>query len=129
MTRPKCCRQVGALPNKTCFRPEGINLSCSEAVLLSIDEFEALRLADLEGLYHEQAAVGMNVSRQTFDRIVKEARRKVADVLINGKTLRIEGGPVSIKAGGTTRCPRCHHALGFLKSRDGAICPHCKEQT
>jgi len=128
MPRPKCCRQVGVIPYKTCFRPEGVtSSSCPEEVFLNLDEYESLRLADLEGLYQEQAASRMNVSRQTFGRIIESARRKVADVLVNGKTLRIVGGPVSIKAGETTRCPRCHHALGFLKSRDGAICPHCKK--
>ncbi|MFH0783343.1 MAG: DUF134 domain-containing protein [Pseudomonadota bacterium] len=129
MPRPKCCRQVGAIPYKTCFQPEGVtSSSCPEEVLLNLDEYESLRLADLEGLYQEQAASRMKVSRQTFGRIVEAARRKVADVLVNGKTLRIEGGPVSIKAGETTQCPRCHHALSLLNSRDGAICPHCRKQ-
>ena len=126
MPRPKCCRHIGAMPGRTCFQPEGA-LS-SEEMLLTLDEYESLRLADLEGLYQEQAASRMNVSRQTFGRIIEAARRKVADVLVNGKTLRIEGGPVSIKAGETTRCPRCHHAFGLRNSRDGAICPHCRKQ-
>ncbi len=60
--------------------------------MLSIDEFEAIRLADLEGLYQEQAAERMNVSRQTFGRIIESARRKVAQVLAGGLALRIEGG-------------------------------------
>lgn len=128
MPRPKCCRQVGEAPEKICFRPEGIISSYLDEVLLTLDEYESLRLADLEGLYQEQAASRMNVSRQTFGRIVEAARRKVADVLVNGKTLRIEGGPVSIKAGETTQCPRCHNTLGLLNSRDGTICPHCRKQ-
>ena len=128
MPRPKCCRQVGEMPEKTCFRPEGTISSYPEEVLLNLDEYESLRLADLEGLYQEQAASRMNVSRQTFGRIIEAARRKVADVLVNGKTLRIEGGPVSSKPGETTRCPRCHHSLGLRNSRDGTICPYCKKQ-
>ena len=128
MPRPKCCRQVGEMPEKTCFRPEGVISSYLNEVLLTLDEYESLRLADHEGLYQKQAASRMNVSRQTFGRIIEAARRKVADVLVNGKTLRIEGGPVSIKAGDTTRCPRCHHPLGLRNSRDGAICPHCRKQ-
>ena len=128
MPRPKCCRQVGAMPFRSCFLPEGVpSLSCPEEVILNLDEYESLRLADLEGLYQEQAASRMNVSRQTFGRIVESARRKVADVLVNGKTLRIEGGRVSIKAGETTRCPLCHHALSRLDSRDRAACPHCRK--
>ena len=101
MPRPKCCRQVGDMPYKTCFRPEGATPCSFEVVLLTLDEYEAIRLADLEGLYHEQAASRMNVSRQTFGRIIEAARRKVADVLVNGKVLKIEGGTVSMKAGKT----------------------------
>ncbi len=62
---------------------------------MSLDEYEAIRLADLEGLYQEQAASRMNISRQTFGRIIESAHRKVADVLVNGKALKIEGGDVS----------------------------------
>jgi predicted DNA-binding protein (UPF0251 family) len=117
------------MPEKTCFKPEGAtSSSCIEEVFLNLDEYESLRLADLEGLYQEQAASRMKVSRQTFGRIVEAARRKVADVLVNGKILRIEGGSVSIKARKTTRYPRCRHALGFRKSEDGSICPYCREQ-
>jgi predicted DNA-binding protein (UPF0251 family) len=61
-----------------------------EVLVLSIDEFEALRLADLEGDYQEAAAEKMKVSRQTFGRILTEAHRKVADALINAKALKIE---------------------------------------
>lgn len=129
MPRPKCCRQVGAIPDKTCFQPKGTASSaCPEEVLLNLDEYESLRLADLEGLYQEEAASRMQVSRQTFGRIVETARRKVADVLVNGKTLRIVGGPVSIKAGETTHCPRCHQAMGLLNVKEGARCPHCRKQ-
>jgi len=61
-----------------------------EEVTVSMDEIEALRLADYEGLYHEDAAVKMKISRQTFGRILNEARKKVAECLIKGKALRIE---------------------------------------
>jgi len=61
-----------------------------EEISLNLDELEALRLADYEGQYHETAAREMKVSRATFGRIVKEARRKVAEALIRGKALRIE---------------------------------------
>ena len=63
-----------------------------QQVSLSVDELEAIRLADLEGLYQEQAAQQMNVSRQTFGRILEAAHKKVADALVNGKALSIEGG-------------------------------------
>jgi predicted DNA-binding protein (UPF0251 family) len=77
-----------------------------EVVAITLDEFEALRLADLEGLYQEQAAAQMGVSRPTFSRIVDAARRKVADALVHGKVLRIEGGAVT--ASDRPRCCRFH---------------------
>jgi predicted DNA-binding protein (UPF0251 family) len=61
-----------------------------EQVSLGLDELEAMRLADYDGLYHEEAATSMNVSRATFGRIISEARRKVADAIIHGKALTIE---------------------------------------
>jgi predicted DNA-binding protein (UPF0251 family) len=129
VSRPKCCRYVNGMPGKTCFRPDGVaSSSCPQEVFLNLDEYESLRLADLEGFYQEQAASRMNVSRQTFGRIVEAARRKVADALVNGKTLRIEGGPVSFNDGKATRCPRCRHALGLRNSGSGSICPHCREK-
>ena len=61
-----------------------------EEITMSLDEIEALRLADYNGLYHEDAAVEMKISRQTFGRILNEARRKVAECLLKGKALKIE---------------------------------------
>jgi predicted DNA-binding protein (UPF0251 family) len=76
------------------FRPAGIPTRQLAEVVVTLDEFEALRLADREGLYHEEAAARMGISRATFGRIVESARRKVAGVLVEGRALRIEGGPV-----------------------------------
>jgi len=71
---------------------------------LSIDELEAIRLADLHHLYQEEAAKQMNVSRQTFGRILDAAHAKVADALVNGKALSIQGGPIEIvPPGGLTQ--------------------------
>ena len=72
---------------------------------MTLDEFEAMRIADLDGLYQEQAAEQMNVSRPTFSRIIDVAHRKMADALVHGKALRIEGGPVEMKG---RRCCRLH---------------------
>lgn len=94
MTRPCCVRRIGFVPGATYFKPAGIPLSGLEEVVVSLDELEALRLADLEGLYQEQAAEQMKISRPTFSRVVQAARRKVADALINSKALRLEGGPI-----------------------------------
>ena len=128
MPRPKCCRQIGAMPGKTCFQPEGAASSSFDEVLLTLDEYEAIRLADLEGLYQEQAASRMNISRQTFGRIIEAAHRKVADVLVNGKILKIEGGPISMKAEKPVRCPRCRRAFSPDCNKDNEMsCPHCRE--
>jgi len=117
------------MPEKILFRPEGCPSSSCEEVLLTLDEYEAIRLADLEGLYQEQAAALMNVSRQTFGRIVESARRKVADVLVKGKALRIEGGPVSLHGGETIPCPCCNETSCLSNgTADATICPRCGKQ-
>jgi len=90
MPRPKKCRSIGCNPLAVYFKPRGIPIFRLEETGLDMDELEALRLADFEGLYHEEAAAKMNVSRATFGRILNSARHKVADAIINGKALRID---------------------------------------
>ena len=94
MTRPRCCRKIGCVPDVTYYKPKGIPSSLLEEVVLTLDEFEAIKLADFEGLYQKQGAVKMDISRQTFGRIIDSAHRKIADVLIHGKALKISGGKV-----------------------------------
>lgn len=79
------------------FKPVGVPFASIETVTLTLDDVEALRLADLEGLYQEQAAERMKISRPTFARIAESARRKTADALIHGKAIRLEGGSVILK--------------------------------
>jgi uncharacterized protein len=105
MPRPCCPRRVAGRPAATVFKPAGVPMRDIEEVVLTLDEFEAVRLADLDGLYQEQAAEQMNVSRPTFSRVIDAAHRKLADMLVHGKALRIEGGPVEI---GRPRCCRMH---------------------
>jgi len=81
--------------------------NAEQEVVMSLDEFEAIRLADQNNMYHADAAELMEVSRATFGRIVSSARGKMADALINGKTLRIEGGPVYAEKDGRHWCPAC----------------------
>jgi predicted DNA-binding protein (UPF0251 family) len=81
MPRPCCCRRVNGSPAAATFKPVGIPIRDLEEVVMTLDEFEALRLADLEGLYQEQAAAQMKVSRPTFSRIIESARRKTSDGL------------------------------------------------
>lgn len=126
MPRPCKCRRIGFVPEATFFKPAGISASGLQEVALTLDELEALRLADLEGLYQEDAAVRMGVSRQTFGNVVAAARRKAADCLVNGKMLRITGGAVEA-AGREFACRDCRHrwlhAPGAGRPRS---CPSCR---
>ena len=90
MARPPKPRCVRCRPDALYFKPRGIPLIRLEEVVLEADEVEALRLADHQGLYHEDAAQEMGISRATFGRILSDARRKVAEAIIQGKALRIE---------------------------------------
>jgi uncharacterized protein len=95
MPRPPCCRRVSGRPAASVFKPvDAAGCEAAEEVLITLDEFEAIRLSDFEGLYQEQAAECMNVSRATFGRVLDSAHRKLARMLLSGASLRIEGGPV-----------------------------------
>jgi predicted DNA-binding protein (UPF0251 family) len=96
VARPFKCRCVGCTPASNYFKPRGIPLTSLEEVNLTMDEFEAIRLADLEGLYQEAAAERMKVSRQTFGNIISSAHKKTAEAIVGAKALRIEGGVVEI---------------------------------
>lgn len=95
--RPKKTRWIKCLPGERCFRPKCKPLSELDGVNLTIDEFEAIRLADLVELTHAKAAVRMKISRPTFTRILASAHKKVADGLVNIKAIRIEGGCCSVE--------------------------------
>ncbi len=126
MSRPKCCRKIGCAPDKNYFKPRGIPSTELEEVVLSLDEFEAIRLADLECLYQEEAAGKMNISRQTFGRIIESARKKIADVIMNGKALKIEGGSVAMDGLKHVRCPRCKQTFDVMNEfGKDFICPQC----
>jgi len=96
MPRPRKCRRIQGEFGIGYFGPKGVPMRDMELVILNHEEVEALRLADLEGMYHEQAAEIMGVSRPTFGRVLETARRKLADALINGKALRVEGGSYAL---------------------------------
>ncbi len=97
--RPKKTRWVKCFPKERCFKPLCKPLSKLGWVCLSIDEFEALRLACFEGLKQVNASRLMKVSRPTFSRILTSAHKKIADGLVNIKAIRIEGGCCKIKKG------------------------------
>lgn len=99
----------------------------SDEIILNADEVEAIILADLKGLYHEQAAQLMGISRQTFGRIVESARKKVAEALVEGKILRIKQGEAEMTEKRTFRCSECGHEwqVAFGTGRPNE-CPSCK---
>jgi len=99
MSRPLKCRRVAFLPEATYFKPAGVPLRMLDEVILSVEEAEAVRLKDLEGLAQAPGAEKMNVSRPTFQRVLASARRKIADALLNGKAVRIEGGNFEMAPG------------------------------
>ena len=98
--RPKKLRWVKCVPKERCFKPLCKPLSKCEEVYLSLDEFEAVRLACLEGLKQVDAAKLMKISRPTFSRILTSAQKKIADGLVNIKAIRIEGGCCKIERRG-----------------------------
>jgi uncharacterized protein len=102
MVRNKKCWMVSSVPDVTYFKPAGISCRLLSEVNLSVEEAEALRLKDLEGLEQAEGAVSMGVSRPTFQRILSSARKTVADALLNGKAIRIDGGSFKL-----TSVPMC----------------------
>ena len=92
MPRPFKFRRVGFKPGTTFFKPAGVPLADLKEVVLTVGEFEAIRLKDFEGLDQIDAAKKMDVSQPTFNRILASARKKIADAITNGKSIRIEGG-------------------------------------
>lgn len=110
MARPRIPRTVATRPIALLFKPGGG--PARSQIRLSLDELEALRLADLEALMQEEAASRMGVSRPTFGRILGAARRKVSEAIVLGRALRIEGGAVSPAAPARGRCPFCAHRGG-----------------
>ena len=89
MPRKKCFRHISNHPDVRFFKPVGVPMHNLEEVVVHMDELEAVRLSDLDGLYHESASEKMKVSRATFGRILAEGRRKIADAMVNGKIVRI----------------------------------------
>jgi len=126
MPRPLRCRRIAFLPGVTVFKPAGIPGRLLSEVVLTLDELEAVRLAHLQGLYQEAAAARMNVSRQTFGNIIASANAKLADCIVNGRMLRIEGGTVMVQGQRRFVCSGCGHAWGEAHGTGRPrACPSC----
>lgn len=128
MPRPTRCRRVACQPGAYYFKPRGVPCSCLKVAQLTLDEFEAIRLADLEGFYQEDSAARMGISRQTFGNIIAAAHRKVADALVNAKALKIVGGAVTAPEL-KFACRLCrHHWQAKPGGPAPSRCPQCKTQ-
>ena len=127
MSRPHKCRRIGCDPKTGYFKPRGVPLRQLEEVNLTLDELEAVRLADLEGMYQEQAALKMNISRQTFGNIIVAAHKKIADALLNAKALKIEGGACERVETRKFKCRGCNHVWEVAhETARPSGCPHCR---
>lgn len=128
MVRPIKGRRVGFVPEVTYFKPTGIPMHVLEVVSLSVEELEAIRLKDQEALQQEECARIMGISRPTFHRVLGSARGKIADALITGKAIRIEGGNFETVQR-RFRCGQDGHEweVPFNESLDETIrrCPRC----
>ncbi len=127
MPRPMKWRRVAFVPEVSYFKPTGIPMRALEEVVLSVEEAEAIRLKDFGGLDQESCAEKMNVSRQTFQRVLGSARQKIADALLSGKAIRIEGGNFEMAA----RRFRCHDGhewdvpFEVMVTKPPEACPSC----
>jgi predicted DNA-binding protein (UPF0251 family)/DNA-directed RNA polymerase subunit RPC12/RpoP len=133
MAKPKKDRRVQYPPSVVYFKPQGIPMVQLEQETLTVDEYEALRLVDKDGLDQAAAATRMGISRATCARIVESAHRKVAEALTEGKAIRIEGGNVVLKSN-RYRCMECGNLweaefTKAAKSVEGSVaCPDCSSE-
>ena len=125
MARPRCCSKITGRPLCAFYAPGGAPAPPGDIVSLTLDEFEAIRLADFEGLYQEDAAGRMRISRPTFGRILESAHRKIAGALIKAKPLRIEDGAVGPLSVLCDLCPRRENEGAGDGLNSG--CPRCRE--
>lgn len=123
MPRPFKLRRVSVMPRYTYFKPTGIPMPLLDEVVLTVDELEALRLKDLEKLEQHECAARMNVAQSTLQRILVSAREKVSRAIIEGKVLRIHGGPFALE--GEKICPRCRRLRRGFGHAVREDCPEC----
>ncbi|WP_347488155.1 DUF134 domain-containing protein [Desulfoscipio sp. XC116] len=126
MPRPRKRRRVGFLPKVTYFQPVGADEQFREE-LISVDEIEALRLKDVEGMDQENCAEHMGVAQSTFQRILTSARKKLSTAILEGKAIRIEGGDYKL-APYKLECDYCGHdwmKTSWSSPDDTIECPRC----
>lgn len=99
MARPRKCRRVCCMPENIEFSPVNMKQCNSECVILKVEEYETFRLIDHVGMTQEQCAAQMEIARTTVQSIYDTAKKKIADAIVNGKRLRIEGGDYKLCEG------------------------------
>ncbi|MEW6202299.1 MAG: DUF134 domain-containing protein [bacterium] len=126
LPRPKKCRCIWNEPRIVYFKPRAVPLSELEEIILHYEEYEAVRLADLEGFEQVKASKRMKISRQTFGRVLQSARKKIADAVVNGKALKVKGGDYMVMQR-KFRCSDCDHSweVPYGTGRPSA-CPKCE---
>lgn len=124
MPRPEKERLVNTPPVFNSFKPSGYEKRGLNQIIITLDEYEAIRLADYEGLDHTNASERMQISRSTFTRLIEKARKKTSSFLIEGAELVIEGGNIHFR-GNIIRCLDCEHLFraGFEEAH--SACPSC----
>ncbi len=126
MSRPPKEKIISCHPGRRVFRPAGIPMRKSEVIQVSLDEFEAIRLADVEGLLHEEAAARMGTSRPTLTRILNSGRKKVGTALTELRPLVVEGGNVMVEKLPGKTCCQCDFKSGKpALDPDNWDCPRC----
>jgi uncharacterized protein len=124
MPRPQKNRIVHEPPLYSRFSPDGSVREKNKVNALTLDAYEAFRLADYLAYSHEDAAREMEISRSTFSRLIEEARKKIADCIINGKTLLIEGGNIHFR-NNILHCRSCGYLFKINFNEYYNACPDC----
>lgn len=124
MARPEKDRIVLNPPLFSEFKPVGVPSSTLIQVLLTLDEYEAFRLADYLGLSQLESAEEMEISRPTFTRLIEKARKKIADFIVQGKVLSIEGGNIHFRRN-IIKCLDCGHMFQMNIEDSLSECPDC----
>lgn len=127
MPRPVKCRRIENLPQFTYFVPSGRRKCEIEEILIKVEEFEAMRLKDIEDLNQEECAERMHISRQTFQNIIDSARKKIAIALIEGKAINISGGNYTRNVC-EFKCISCGNIYEIKYEEDRRICPTCSSE-
>lgn len=125
MPRPFKPRRISAMPRYTYFKPTGIPMPLLDEIVLTVDEVEALRLKDIEKLEQHECAARMNIAQSTLQRILVSAREKMTRAIIEGKALRIHGGPYALE--GELTCPRCRRRRHGAGNQGIEACPECSD--